>query len=225
MFTFNQIIQLSQQQASANWEQVVAYVKAYNGTEEEMLGLKFYLENNSYSKQALQHYINQIEKNNPVRKKNILRKLPTWVPAAAASIILALGFMLNSKLQKESVHVAEAPLSVFLDDNNLVLNKAMSLYKKGDYKQAQEKFSALETDTAFFYQAVCFEMMGENEKALNVLQQVLPTSNFYNNSLMRMVANHITLGNTTEAHHIITTIVPANTAEAERLRKLKLALD
>lgn len=225
MFTFNQIIQLSQQHANVEWEKAVAFIKAYNGTEQQILGLKFYLETNNYSKEALRQYIKQIEKSNPVHKKNILRKVPTWVPVAAASIILALGFMLNNKLQKESVHIVEAPLSVFLDDNNLLLNKAMSLYKKGDYKQAQEKFSTLQTDTAMFYQAVCFEMMGENEKALNILQQVLPTSNFYTNSLLRMVANHITLGNTTEAHHIIMSIVPVNASEAEKLRKLKLALD
>jgi tetratricopeptide (TPR) repeat protein len=226
-YTINQIVKIAQSNSEQEWSEVIAFFKSYNGDDDALLGMKYFLESHGFSRSVLLGYESKIMAGKqrfetpPVR----IVKLPTWVVVTAASVIVISGVLLNNYLQQESVKVIEPPLPVYLSIDGNSLNKAMSLYKQQDYNKAINIFNQIQSDTADYYKAVAHEMLEDYERSIVTLNQIQPSSEYFVKSRIRLASIYYQLGKTDIAIDLLNNLKPTNEEEAQRIKALKLRLN
>jgi hypothetical protein len=223
-YTLREILHIARNGNENQWLKVVDFLIGYKGPEDDLLGLKLYLEEHNYNKMLLLSFESEMRKMEPGKRKSRVAKMPAWAMVMAASIVLAGGLYINNSVQRKSLHIKEVPLPVYLSSHDLVFNKAMSLYKKADYEKASLLFRQLGSDTALYYEAVCYEMLSYFELSKTALQQVGTGSVYYNKSRIRMAAIAVDEGNNKVAQKIVNSIKPSNKNEAERIKSIKARL-
>lgn len=224
MLDLKQLLEIARNGNELKWNNAVTYLKSYEGEDEELLGAKSFLEDTGFSKRAFLNFADDIEAASLLPVKHRFVRIPAWSMAAAASLILTAGLYFNNHVQQKSLHVVETALPVYLSDDEAVFNKAMSLYKKGEYEKASYLFRQVNTDTAVYYQAVSYEMLQYFNLSKEVFNKIEPGSEFYNKARIRLAAIHIDLGEKDEAARIISKLTPRNQEEGERVRSVKVRL-
>lgn len=225
MLSLKQILEIARSNDARKWNDVGAFLKNYDGEEDELMGAKAFLESHHFSKQAFLTFAGDIESATLLPVKNRLIRIPAWSMVAAASIILAAGLYFNNYVQQKSLHVVEDALPVYLSDNDdAVFNKAMSLYKKGEYGKASLLFRKIETDTAYYYTAVSYEMLRFFNLSKVAFKKIEPGSEFYNRARIRLAAIYIDAGQEKKASEIIHDLKPGNAEESERIKSVKVRL-
>lgn len=226
-YSINQIVKIAQSNSEQEWNEVIAFFKSYNGEDDALLGMKYFLESHGYSRSVLLGYESKImagkQKFETPPTKVI--KLPTWAVVAAASVTVISGVLFNNYLQQESVKVIEPPLPVYLSNDGNALNKAMSLYKQQDYTKAINLFNQIPTDTADYYKAVAHEMLEDYERSIVTLNQIHPSSEYFVKSRIRLASIYYQLGKTDIAIDLLNNLKPNNEDEAQRIKSLKLRLN
>ncbi len=222
-----EIIQIAQHGTDEDWTTVLEFCTNYTGTDEEILGVKEFLSRHEFSRAALVNFVFDIEHAEPVVKKpSKLKRVPTWAAVLAASLLLVSGLYINHLIQKETLHYVDPVMPVYLSaDGEMIMNKAMAQYKKADYKSAQKSFAKLNSDTAFYYHAICLEMLGDYEKSLVMLSDISTTSAFYNKARIRQAYLYLFMEQNEMARIILDDIKPTDETEVERIKILKLRLN
>ncbi len=225
--TTPEIIHIAQNGTDEDWNAVLDFCINYTGTDDEILGVKEFLSRHEFSRRALVDFVFDIEHTEPVvRKSRKLKRVPTWAAVLAASLLLVSGLYINHLIQKESLHYVDPVMPVYLSaDGEMIMNKAMAQYKKADYKSAQKSFAKLNSDTAYYYHAICLEMLGDYEQSLNMLADISTTSTFYNKARIRQAYLHLFLKQNEMARIILDDIKPTDETEVERIKILKLRLN
>lgn len=226
-FNFEDIVKIARKGNSKDWEVVKTYLSEYNGTSDDILGIKLFLQNNQHtdSRKDFVRFITEIESAKPQELRRLrLIKMPSWVMVAAASVVLVAGLVINHYVHRVSIHMVDEPLPVYLSDDNLLLNKGMAQYKKGDYKNAAETFGLLHSDTGLYYSAICYELTENYSESVNKLKQVPENSVFYTKSLIRLAAVYTELNNTNEAKSILNNLKPEDEIDAQRIKSIKVRL-
>ena len=160
-FNFDEIVKIARKGSNSDWLEVKLFLSEYKGNSDHILGVKLYLQNNHQinSRKAFVSFISDIETAKPNAFKGLtLVKVPNWTMVAAASVLLVAGLIINHYVHRVSIHMVDDALPVYLSDDNMLLNKGMAQYKKGDYQSAAETFSKLNSDTGLYYKR-------ENEKS------------------------------------------------------------
>jgi tetratricopeptide (TPR) repeat protein len=191
------------------------------------LGLKLFIQN-SEPNNARKSFVNFVSEINAAKPLEInhqrLIRIPNWLMVAAASIVLVVGLFINQYVHEVSIHMVDDPLPVYLSDENIVLNKAMAQYKKGDYEAAVASFNKLTSDTANYYAAICYELTENYAESVLKLKQVPIYSVFYTKSRIRLAAVHIELNNFDQAKLILNNLMPGDDSDAQRIKSIKIRL-
>lgn len=223
-YNLQEILHIARNGNENQWLKVVDFLIGYKGPEDDLLGLKLYLEEHNYNKLLLLSFESEVRKIGFEKRENRGLKMPAWAMVMAASIVLAGGLYINNSVQRKSLHILEAPLPVYLSAHDITFNKAMALYKKADYEKASLLFRQLGSDTALYYEAVCYEMLSYFKLSKKALQNVSAGSVYYNKAQIRLAAIAVDEGNNKSAQKIIHSIKPANKNEAERIKSIKARL-
>lgn len=220
------IIGIARNGSEAEWRSVLRFLKAYSGEDAGLHGVRLYLEDHGWARESVTAFEKEVTDAGfrPVAGRKLrLNGIPAWAMVAAALLIVAGGLYLNEYVQDQSLHVAEAALPVYLSaGDDAVFNKAMSLYKKGDYPRAALLFNQVKTDTALYYKAVCFEMLGFASLGERSLKMMDSRSEYYTRSRIRLAAIYLESGDPKAAAAAVHGLEPANRDEADRLRSIQL---
>jgi hypothetical protein len=207
------------------WDAAIESIKRYSGDSDELLGVQLFLVDNNYSKQAFIEFCGYFEvKKITPKLTNKLIHIPTWSIVAAASVILVAGLYINNYVHQQSLHIPEVATPIYMSDNQHEHNKAMSLYKKGEYKRAALMFRSIHSDTAKYYEAVCYEMLKYYNLSKENFELIDVTSEFYNKSRIRLAAIYLESGDAKKAESVLHGLTPNDEEEAERLKSIKLRL-
>ncbi len=225
-YQYSDVIRIAKYGSDEEWTLCVKYIQHTEADSDEMKGLLEFLERYQYRRQELLHFIADIEERKPEIKATKLRHVPAWVPLAAASCILIAMVLVNRFYHANDIHATEQALPIYMDaDNNLLFNKAMSQYKKEDFQAAAASFAQLTGDTALYFQGVSLELAGKYEESNRVLQQLPPTSTYFNNALLHRAANLIELKQEKDAQFLLMDFAPQNSAQADLVTQLKLRIN
>ncbi|MCU0423447.1 MAG: hypothetical protein MUC81_11605 [Bacteroidia bacterium] len=227
LYTLADIIAIAEHGEMNEWESATQFIKQYQGDDDVILGLKWFMEQHGYNRSVLLAYQNKIKSLKPLPVSNKpSTKMPVWITIAAAVIVLFTGVILNFIVQKKSVNFAEVALPIYLsDDQDLNLSKAMSLYKKGEYHIAAELFNKSFSDTAIYYEAVCHQLNQNFVLSIQKLNQIPEYSEYHNKAQIRLASNYIYLYQNEKALDILSKLNPHNFEEAQKIKALKLQLE
>lgn len=225
-YQYSDVIRIAKYESDEEWMLCVKYIQQVEPDSDEMRGLLEFLERYQYRREELLNFITDIEERKPEVKSSKLRHVPAWVPLAAASCILIVMVLANKYYPTHTIHAVEKALPVYMDaDHNLLFNKAMSQYKKEDYQAAAFSFAQLKGDTALYFQGVSLELLGKYEESNRVLQQLSPTSTYFNDALLHRAANLIELKQVKEAQFLLMDFAPQTNEQADLVTQLKLRIN
>jgi len=227
VYKFDEIINIAQKGTSNEWEQVLEFINNYQGDDDIIIGLKLFLNNHldKNPREALRSFVLDIKLLKPKEiKSNRLLHLPSWVMAAAATLLLVSGLLINHYVYKDSIHMVDDALPIYLSNEDVWLNKGMAQYKKGDYKAALINFEKLNSDTGTYYAAICNELTANYAESVKKLKEVPATSVFYSKAQIRLAAVYIELGKLDQAKDVLNNIKPLDAQEAKRIKSIKIHL-
>jgi hypothetical protein len=108
--------------------------------------------------------------------------------AAAATLLLVSGFLINHYLYKVSIHLADDALPVYLSNENLS-NAWMEAYRAGDLDKSMEKILKRDdfsvNDTLKYYAAVIYYEDKNYEKSLMLLNSIVDTTYIYKTIMLK----------------------------------------
>ena len=163
------------------------YIKNNHFEEDELVGLKLFLENNNYDIDLLNQFLNP-------PSFSIINKKPSFFSRyyKIAAIILLLvvsgyfiKYMVSEKISITNYYVADAGFKVWMDagNKNIELTNAMSYYKSGNYRAAITKFLTVsQSDTAQYYVGICYINLNQLDSASYYLKELAPLSVYKNKS-------------------------------------------
>jgi len=181
------------------------YIKNNQFEEEELAGLKLFLENNNYNIQLLKQFI-EPPALNPQTKKQ--KHLVTYYKIAAGIVlVISLGFLVKFTFADKSTAISnywiEDPgFKVWMGptDKSMLLQNGMSYYRAENYKLALEQFvKIIQNDTALFYSGICFIKQNQLDSAESYFKQLLPTSVYKNKANFYLALCYLSNHKTNEA--------------------------
>lgn len=226
-YKINEIVNIAHKGSSDEWERVLHFINNYQGENDEIHGLKLFVHNHidNNPRQALLSFVSDIKSSKPRDLRSLrLIRVPSWAMVAAAALLLVSGLIINQYVFKVSIHMVDDALPVYLSDDDVWLNKGMAQYKKGDYEAALVNFEKLNSDTGVYYAAICYELTEHYAASVNKLKEVPAHSVFYSKAQIRLAAVYVELGKTSEAKALLNNIKPADEAEAQRIKSIKIRL-
>lgn len=226
-YSFDEIVRIARKGSKKQWEDTYNFLISYNGTEDDILGLKLFIQNSEpqNARKLFTKFISEINAAKPTEIYNQrLIRVPNWLMVAAAAVVLVVGLVINQYVHRVSIHMVDDPLPVYLSDENIILNKAMAQYKKGDYKAAVASFNKLNSDTALYYAAICYELSEDYAESVVKFREVPLYSVFYTKSRIRLAAVHIELKNFDQARLILNNLRPDDDSDAQRIKSIKVRL-
>lgn len=226
-FNFNEIVWIARKGSKQQWEEVNGFLNRYDGPDDDILGVKLFIKNHAHAnaRKLFVAFVAEINSAKPTEFKRLrLIRVPSWVMVAAASVVLIVGLVINQYVHRVSIHMVDEPLPIYLSDENLILNKGMAQYKKGDYAAAAATFSKLDSDTGLYYAAISYELTENYVESVLKLKQIPSSSVFYTKSRIRLAAVNIELNNINEAKSILNNLKPENEVDAQRIKSIKVRL-
>jgi hypothetical protein len=170
----------------------VDYIKNNQFEEEELAGLKLFLQNNNYNIQLLKQFIEPPALNPQTKKQTHLGNYYK----IAAGVLLLITFSVFTKLyffNNQSIQnywVQDTGFKVLMgnETNSAGLANGMSFYKAEQYNQAIAEFSLNSfSDTAAYYSGICFIKLNELDSAEKYLLTI-PQTSIYKNKAMYYLA-------------------------------------
>jgi tetratricopeptide (TPR) repeat protein len=226
-YKIDEIINIAQKGTSIEWELVRRFINNYQGEDDEIIGLKLFLNNHldNNPREALLSFVLDIKSSKPKEIKfNRLLRFPSWAMATAATLLLVSGLLINHYVYKDSIHMVDDALPIYLSNEDVWLNKGMAQYKKGDYKAALVNFEKLNSDTGTYYAAICNELTANYDESVKKLKEVPATSSFYSKAQIRLAAVYFELGKLEQAKDVLNNIKPLDALEAKRIKSIKIHL-
>ena len=185
------------------------YIKNNHFEEEELAGLKLFLQNNNYDIQLLKDFTEQPPLN--LKPTNQKHSGNYYKIAAGIVLIISVGFLVKFTLSDKSSTISnywieDAGFKVWMGptDKSMMLQNGMSYYRAEDYKLALEQFvSITQNDTALYYTGICFIKLNELDSAENYLKQLLPTSVYKNKANFYLSLCYLFNNKTNEALNLL----------------------
>ena len=87
-YNINEIVKIAQNGSSEDWERILQFIKNYQSDDDEIIGLKLFLNNHQDNnpREALLSFVLDINSLKPKEIKfNRLLRFPSWAMAAAAT--------------------------------------------------------------------------------------------------------------------------------------------
>jgi len=164
------------------------YIKNNQFEEEELAGLKLFLQHNNYDIQLLKQFIEPPALNLQTKKQTSVGNY--YKIAAGIVLIISVGFLVKFTLTKKSSTISnywveDAGFKVWMGDNDksMALNNGMSYYKSEDYEAAINKFLIIsENDTAQYYAGICYIKVNQLDSATYYLNALSTLSVYKNKS-------------------------------------------
>ena len=180
------------------------YIKSNNFDEDDLMGLKLFLENNDYDIDVLKTFISIEPLKMNSKKTNSVNKI--YKIAATFLLIMGIGYFIKwvtyNTQNMEKYMVEDAGFKVWMgaSSNPIDLINGMSYYKNKNYSEALSYFLKTQNnDTAFYYSGICCMQLNKLNDAETFFSKV-PNSSFYKNqsiyylSLCYMFNNQIDRG-------------------------------
>jgi hypothetical protein len=161
------------------------YIKSNNFDEDDLMGLKLFLENNDYDVDSLKKFIS----NEPlkIQSKNIISIYKIYKIAAIFLLIMGVGYFIKLSTCKhqnmENYMIEDAGFKVWMGaaSNNIDIINGMSYYKNKDYTEALSYFSKTQNnDTAFYYSGISSIQLNNLNEAETFLSKI-PSTSVYSN--------------------------------------------
>jgi hypothetical protein len=164
------------------------YIKDHQFEEEELAGLKLFLQNNNYDIQLLKQFIEPPALNLQTKKQISVGNY--YKIAAGIVLIISLGFLVKFTLSDKSSTITnywieDSGFKVWMGDNDksMALNNGMSYYKSEDYEAALNKFLTVSAnDTAQYYAGICYIKVNQLDSATYYLNALSNLSVYKNKS-------------------------------------------
>jgi tetratricopeptide (TPR) repeat protein len=164
------------------------YIKSNNFDEDDLMGLKLFLENNDYDVAALKKFISNEPLKAGAKKTNSNFKI--YKIAALFILIMGVGYLIKLSTNKHqnlaNYMVEDAGFKVWMGDNNnhIDLINGMSYYKNKNYSEALSYFSKTQNnDTAFYYSGISCMQLNKLNDAETFFSKVPNSSVYSNNSI------------------------------------------
>jgi len=163
------------------------YIKNNHFEEDELVGLKLFLENNKYDINLLKQFLNP-PPFSLINKKPSLFSRYNKIAAIILLVVVSgyfIKYMVSEKTSVTNYYVADAGFKVWMDaDNkNIELTNAMSYYKSENYRAAITKFLTVsKNDTAQYYAGICYIKLNQLDSASYYLKELAPQSVYKNKS-------------------------------------------
>jgi tetratricopeptide (TPR) repeat protein len=151
-------------------------LKNLNTTDEELLGIKLFMEQNNYDVAKLQLFLNTAKLNYNNLNKSTPKPSYGWLKVAA-SIVLLVSFSIggyvyytsNNYYQQYAFH--EPGLPVFMSDNSTTIDNWMTEFKDNNFVEAQQMGEELlaqntSNDTILYYLGVIYCNLGNYQQGL-----------------------------------------------------------
>ena len=185
------------------------YIKNNQFEEEELSGLKLFLQNNNYDIQLLKDFTEPPTLN--LKPTNQKHSGNYYKIAAGIVFVISVGFLIKFTLSDKSSTISnywieDSGFKVWMGptDNSMMLQNGMSYYRAEDYKLALEQFvSITQNDTALYYTGICFIKLNELDSAENYLKQLLPTSVYKNKANFYLSLCYLFNNKTNEALNLL----------------------
>ena len=163
----------------------IEYMKSNVFDDDELSGLKLFLENNAYDLSSLKSFLMP-----PALQVTSTARVSCLTSIKiAASVLLLISIFLSAKYYDANknnsdhywIHDEGFKVLMGAENKSISLANGMSYYKSENYKEAIRSFSrATKNDTASFYSGLCFLKLNELDSALKHLQAI-PSSSVYKN--------------------------------------------
>lgn len=180
------------------------YIKSNNFDEDDLMGLKLFLENNDYDLDALKTFIFIEPLKMDSKKTNSIFKI--YKVAAIFLLVMGVGYFIKLSTNKhqnmENYMIEDAGFKVWMGaaSNNIDIINGMSYYKNKNYSEALSYFLKTQNnDTAFYYSGICCMQLNKLTEAETFFSKIT-NSSFYKNqsiyylSLCYMFNNQIDRG-------------------------------
>ena len=97
VYKFHEIIWVAKNGTNPQWDDVLKYLECYDGDEDDIIGLKLFIKNNTPNERAaLLKFTKEIDNSNPHYSSPLkLIRVPNWVMVTAASVLLVAGLAIN----------------------------------------------------------------------------------------------------------------------------------
>jgi len=161
------------------------YIKSNHFDEDDLMGLKLFLENNGYDLDALKTFIFTEPLKLGSKKTNSIYKI--YKIAAIFLLIMGVGYFIKLNILKhqklENYMVEDAGFKVWMgaSGNPIDLINGMSYYKNKEYAEALSYFSKTQNnDTAFYYSGISCMHLNKLNDAETFFSKV-PNSSVYSN--------------------------------------------
>jgi hypothetical protein len=188
------------------------YIKDHQFDEEELAGLKLFLQKNNYDLQLLKQFIEPPALNPQTKKQTHLGNYYK----IAAGVLLLITFSVFTKLyffNNQSIQnywVQDTGFKVLMgnETNSAGLANGMSFYKAEQYKQAIAEFSLNSfSDTAAYYSGICFIKLNELDSAEKYLLTIPQTSIYKNKAMYYLALSYFYNDKKSKALDILNTII------------------
>jgi hypothetical protein len=202
------------------------YIKNNQFEEEELAGLKLFLEDNNYNIQLLKAFTEPPLLDFKTKKQTLLGNY--YKIAAGVLLLITVGvftklyFFNNQSMQNYWVKDAGFKVLMGNETNNAGLANGMSFYKAEHYNQAIAEFSLNNyNDTAAFYSGICFIKLNELDSAEKYLLRIPQTSIYKNKGMYYLALSYLYNDKKNKAIDILNTTI-FSTEEMELKKKLIL---
>jgi hypothetical protein len=166
----------------------VDYIKSNNFDEDDLMGLKLFLENNDYDIDAVKTFISIEPIKMDFKKTNSVYKL--YKIAAIFLLVIGVGYFIKWKTFKnhniENYMLEDAGFKVWMgaSSNPIDLINGMSYYKNKEYAEALSYFSKTQNnDTAFYYSGISCMHLNKLTEAETFFIKI-PNSSVYSNNTL-----------------------------------------
>lgn len=181
----------------------INYIKNNEFKEDELAGLKLFLENNRYEINLLSAFLN------PPNLITLETKQTTYANyykiAAAVMILLAIGYVVKITSTPKSIEnymTIDSGFKVWMSETskNTDLLNGMSYYKNANYMEAYTHFKKLpNNDTAQYYSAICLIQLKRINEAESYLNKIPKSSVYKKKSSYYLSLCHLSNHNTKKA--------------------------
>lgn len=178
-------------------EYYLNYINQNEFSEDELIGLKSFLNNHNNDLTLLKKFLNS-------PKLNLTKAKSSSVPliykiAAGFAFLIISGFLAKflffSNKSIDHYLIEDSGFKVYMSSEttkNIKLNNGMSEYRIGNYTEAISEFKLVtENDTANYYLGICFLKTNELDSASIYLESIKPNSLYYNKSQYYLALSYI----------------------------------
>ncbi|MBK5213272.1 MAG: hypothetical protein JJE55_06400 [Flavobacteriaceae bacterium] len=180
-------------------ERVFNILKNRDPIDDEVKGVKLFLENNNYDRNLLEGFLSKPKFENLIHTtkhsksgNNLLKYVATFIILIGLGSLLVFNNLNSSSKLYSKYYQEDVGLPVFMSSNSRVLfNESMNAYKDDDFKSSLNGFEKLlqnnpKNDTLNYYLGCSYLEINELEKSILSFQKVDDNSVFKEKSEFRL---------------------------------------